>query len=185
MERLEYYLKYFTGCKNVLDIGCGSGIFLELMAKKGIRAEGVDISREVVKSCKKKGLKVISGNAIAFLKKKKKIYDGILISDVIEHLQPNEAKQLIKNCYSALKPSGKIVIITCDPKDIKDVLNGFWTDITHVRYYPLVVMKKLLESAGFKDIERSFRELLGKVRDLYYRKKVIRSWFHRRWTDHP
>ena len=37
--RLESYLPFFAGAADVLDIGCGRGEFLELLAGAGIRAE--------------------------------------------------------------------------------------------------------------------------------------------------
>ncbi|OGF44524.1 MAG: hypothetical protein A2452_12850 [Candidatus Firestonebacteria bacterium RIFOXYC2_FULL_39_67] len=59
MERLEYFSLYFANCKNVLDIGCGEGVFLEIKKRKGITSLGVDIDKGVAERCAKKGLQVI------------------------------------------------------------------------------------------------------------------------------
>ena len=56
MERLEYFSLYFANCKNVLDIGCGEGVFLEIKKRKGITSLGVDIDKGVAERCAKKGL---------------------------------------------------------------------------------------------------------------------------------
>ena len=42
----------------VLEIGCGSGVLMEAALKKTKNVQGVDVDKEAVKFCKKKGLNV-------------------------------------------------------------------------------------------------------------------------------
>lgn len=46
----------------VLDIGCGEGEMLELLAKKGVKARGLEIDQNNVSVCLKKGLSVLQGD---------------------------------------------------------------------------------------------------------------------------
>ena len=52
----KFYVPYFTGRKDVLDIGCGRGEFLDLMREAGVPARGIDLSAESVDLCRQKGL---------------------------------------------------------------------------------------------------------------------------------
>ena len=71
----------------ILDLGCGDGIFLELLKENGIAGEGLDISEVAVEKAKNKGLLVkqfdFSGSPLPFV-------DGAFASavllDVLEHL---------------------------------------------------------------------------------------------------
>lgn len=48
----------------VLDVGCGDGALLQLLAEtKGVDGRGVELSREKVNLCVKRGLSVIQGDA--------------------------------------------------------------------------------------------------------------------------
>ena len=56
--RLESYLPYFDGASDVLDVGCGRGEFLDLLAARGISARGLDLNHEMVEVCRARGLDV-------------------------------------------------------------------------------------------------------------------------------
>ncbi len=181
MERLEYFSQYFTGCKNVLDIGCGTGPFLELMKKQGIPSVGVDINKEVAESCIKKGLKVACADALLFLEGKNELYDGIMISNLVEHLHPPQVKELLEKCFISLKSGGFVLVAVPDPKNIKDVLGDFWEDTTHVRMYPVSVLNKMFLAAGFqveKIVEKKYDypKLLWKLRDALRNALVGPYW---------
>ncbi len=47
--------KYFPKVSEVLDIGCGTGIWMELFKELGIRTYGLDISIDMLKFAKSKG----------------------------------------------------------------------------------------------------------------------------------
>ena len=57
-ERQSAFIKYFKGCRNVLDIGCGRGEFQELLRDHEIGGRGIDIDEDMVNFCKSKGLDV-------------------------------------------------------------------------------------------------------------------------------
>ncbi|BAF70277.1 class I SAM-dependent DNA methyltransferase [Nitratiruptor sp. SB155-2] len=44
------------GIKNFLDLGCGSGVFMQLAIEKDMEPFGVDLSTEMVRRCHEKGL---------------------------------------------------------------------------------------------------------------------------------
>jgi methionine biosynthesis protein MetW len=53
-----------TPGSRVLDVGCGDGALLKLLAEtKGVDGRGVELSRENVNLCVKRGLSVIQGDA--------------------------------------------------------------------------------------------------------------------------
>lgn len=58
-----------TSSSRVLDVGCGDGALLKLLAEtKGVDGRGVELSREKVNLCVKSGLSVIQGDADSDLK---------------------------------------------------------------------------------------------------------------------
>jgi len=96
----------------VVDIGSNDGILLEPLIKKGVKAIGVDPSKNVGKIANKKGLKTLIG----FFNSKivKKIIneyekaDVIIASSIFTHL--NDPLGFIENCRDLLKNDGRLII---------------------------------------------------------------------------
>ena len=63
-RRLESYLPFFAGASDVLDVGCGRGEFLELLAAAGVSAKGIDLNHEMVEACRARGLEVVEADAV-------------------------------------------------------------------------------------------------------------------------
>jgi len=160
-ERFKKYMRYFEGCKNVLDIGCGRGEFLELARERGIGAKGVDVNEDMVKYCQSRGLDVVKADAIEYLESlEDKSLDGVFMAQVVEHLEPKYLVNLLKLCYRKLKFGYYIVIETVNPLSLSSLMN-FYADLTHKKPVHPDTLKFLLEYVGFRDIEIRFHEELS------------------------
>ena len=59
-------LPYFDAARaDVLDVGCGRGEFLDLLAAHGIAARGIDLNHEMAEVCRARGLDVTEADAVA------------------------------------------------------------------------------------------------------------------------
>lgn len=143
-QRRAIWINYFRGCGNVLDVGCGDGYFLEMLSEQGITCEGLELDHKKVESARKKGLTVYESSAQDFVKKGDKRYGGIFCGHIIEHLNGQEAVELIYHCSRLLAPGGRLVILTPNYGHPLIVQN-FWLDITHVRPYPRLLLERILE----------------------------------------
>ena len=82
VSNLEYTLNdlgqpFQNNSINLVDIGSGNGFFLKYLSEKypNIKAEGVDLSKECIESCQKRGLNVNIGDVFSLIPEKK--YDFI------------------------------------------------------------------------------------------------------------
>ena len=90
----------------ILDVGCGTGANLEMLAQFGT-AEGVDVSDDALEFCRKKGLKVQKGLAET-LPYDDNSFDITTALDVIEHLDDDIAG--LKEMHRVTKPGGYSLI---------------------------------------------------------------------------
>lgn len=143
-------VQFFRGCRKVLDIACGSGIFLELLKEEGIEGIGVDREEGVVQKALSRGLKVVQEDIFHFLKNVKDSYDGIFCSHFLEHLDFERVKELIELISERLEKEGILVIVTPNPASIRLHLFGFWRDPEHVRFYTGNLLQAVFEHYHFK-----------------------------------
>lgn len=168
------FLKFFTNCSPVLDIGCGRGIFLELLRTAGIEGVGVDHAQESLDFCKEKGLSVYCEPANSFLAQHQGQFGGIFCSHVIEHMGYEDASKLLELCHAALRPEGRLVLVTPNPEDLSVMSETFWLDPTHVRPYPKVLIESMMQACGFKVIVAE--QFLGSLRLVGRRRLPVYFW---------
>lgn len=155
-QRQMSFLRYFEGCKNVLDIGCGRGEFLELLRDNGIIGYGIDIDEIMVDFCRSNGFDVEKTDAIAYLEKlEDKSLDGIIIDQVIEHLDPNYLIKLLRLCHQKLNFGYYIVIETVNPLSLVSLAN-FYIDMSHKRPIHPETLKFLMNYENFREVETIF-----------------------------
>jgi 2-polyprenyl-3-methyl-5-hydroxy-6-metoxy-1,4-benzoquinol methylase len=177
------FVKFFREAFPVLDIGCGRGIFVEMLSEVGIPAMGLDHSDEAVSSCLKKGLQVHQEDARTFLSRTEQKFGGVFCSHVIEHLAYEDALELIRLCHRVLRPGGVLLLVTPNCLDLAVISEIFWLDPTHVRPYPTPLLRSMLERNGLRVIlERKFVghwRLIGRRRLLGYvvRRLVLGRYF--------
>lgn len=131
----------------ILDVGCGTGANLEMLAQFGA-SEGVDVSDDALEFCKAKGLKVHKGLA-ENLPFQDESFDVVTALDVVEHLDNDVAG--LKEMHRVLKTGGKTLIFV--PAFMW--LWGVQDDISNhrIRYTKKQIVERL-EKAGF-EIERA------------------------------
>lgn len=143
------FVPVFAQCERVLDLGCGRGVFLQLLREAGIMAQGVDLAKEAVEACRTKGFEIIQEDVLAFLAHQEPIWDGIFCSHLIEHLSYPQAMALLEGCYKALTRGGVLVVVTPNSLDLRVISEIFWLDPSHVRLYPLPLLVDMLSEVGF------------------------------------
>jgi 2-polyprenyl-3-methyl-5-hydroxy-6-metoxy-1,4-benzoquinol methylase len=155
-EKQTAFVQYFKGYKNVLDIGCGRGEFLELLKKQGIDGKGVDIDENMVNFCKSKGIDVELIDAISYLETvEDKSLDGIFIDQVVEHLESDYLIKMIGICYKKLIYGGILIAETVNPLSFASFAN-FYIDLSHKRPIHPETLKFILGAAGFRDMEMKY-----------------------------
>lgn len=156
LQHQANFIDYFTGCTNVLDIGCGRGEFLELAKDRGITARGIDVDEDMINFCKSRGLDAELKDAIEALQEiEDKSLDGIFVSQVVEHLSPDYLINLLNLCNKKMKYGFYIIIETVNPLSLFSLAN-FYIDLSHVKPVHPETLKFLVNTAGFRDVETRF-----------------------------
>ncbi len=106
LNYLKSVVENFNNIKNVLDVGCGGGFFLDLFKKYNKKTYGVEVGDDSYLIAKKKH-KMYYGNFDNNLNLKKK-FDLIIMRGVVEHVE-NPKKYILK-AQKILKKDGYIFI---------------------------------------------------------------------------
>ena len=126
----------------ILDVGCGRGkILANLSNKLKLLSKPIGLD---IESHKDKSKKIIFKkiDALTFVSKTKSTFDLILIKQTIHLLKRKQVINILSKCKNKLKPNGKIIILSLDPK--KNEIPAF------------SLMKKKLQISLNKD-EKLFR----------------------------
>lgn len=173
------FLKYLAGLPGpIADIGCGRGMFLAELKAAGYEAVGVDASDESVEVCRARGLKIVRADALEYLEGQHNQLGGIFLSHVIEHFTPDQAVEFLGLARWALRPGGRLVVVTPNAADLWTMTELFWLDTTHVRPYPVLLLKSLCKEAGMRPVAAGSHGLgwqpMGRRRILqYYWRRIV------------
>lgn len=151
-ERQRQYLDYFSECKNVVDIGCGRGEFLELLKENHIGATGVDTYDEFVEYCKERKLSAVCDDGGHYLKTIEST-DGIFVGQVVEHLKEYQIIDLCNTAFEKMESGSYLVIETPNPTSLAIYTHAFYVDPSHVKPVHPLTMEYFLQKAGFKNIK--------------------------------
>lgn len=138
----------------VVDVGCGRGEWLSLLAEAGISAYGVDTNEVVVERCRAQGLDVRAGDALVHLRE---LEPGSLRAvtsfHVVEHLSLDTLVGLIDAALVALAPGGVLVLETPNPTNLNVGAASFYLDPTHLKPLHPQFLEFLVEQRGFASVE--------------------------------
>jgi len=157
-------LKTFTKTNSIsLDVGCADGSFSKMLRDElGFTTYGIDISKDVVELAKKNNVIAIQHDLNKNLPYKNNSFDVIIACEIIEHIFDTD--KLISEFNRVLKKDGIIIISTPNLASLTNrirLLFGLYpeyvpqynaTSPLHIRAYTIPILKKQLESHGFKII---------------------------------
>jgi SAM-dependent methyltransferase len=149
---------------HILDVGCGTGANLELLARFG-DAEGVDVSPDALAFCRERGLQNVRLGEAEHLPFADASFDLVTGLDVVEHLDDDVAG--LQEMRRILRPGGRALLFV--PAFM--FLWGVQDDISnHRRRYTLKELTETVSASGL-EVERAtyanitffFPVLLGRL----------------------
>jgi len=130
---LAKWIKKYFKPKEVVDIGCGSGLYVNSLRDQKIKAVGYDINPVV------KGKKYLTKKSIFDVNHKSEL---IICLEVAEHIETKYNDEIVKSLYNNLKPGGTLIFTAAFPGQqgighINCQLKEYWlekfTDIGLIR----------------------------------------------------
>ncbi|MCK5148325.1 methyltransferase domain-containing protein [bacterium] len=128
---------------NIIDFGCGPGLYTSRFAEKGAKVTGIDFSRRSIQYAKKiayqKELDITyyQQNYLEFETEKQFDLITMIFCDFCA-LSPNQRTELLQKFYYLLKPNGSILLDVYALESFRqreeqsiyeiNLLNGFWSD---------------------------------------------------------
>lgn len=150
-----------TGELSFADIGCGRGIFLDILKDEHIACIGVDSNSASAKKAIENNHTVYIGDAKTYINEiEKESISGISLLEVAEHLTFEYISELLNTAFEKIAKGGCIIIETINPYCYKRFGN-FHIDPSHINFTSPDAYKLLLEIIGFKNIELYFYAPIG------------------------
>ncbi|WP_292470689.1 class I SAM-dependent methyltransferase [Methanolobus sp.] len=127
---------------NILDLGCGPGLYCEIMTKRGHKVTGVDFSKNSIEYARKEamkkgmGIEYVNQNYLELNEENK--YDLVMmVFTDLGVLKPHEREILIRNVHRGLKPGGTFIFDVLSDRNLDTKVSertwemeesGFWKD---------------------------------------------------------
>jgi SAM-dependent methyltransferase len=171
--------QYLPRSGDVLDLGCGFGLFSLYYAqvRPGLRLHGVDldarrvgIAREAARRLGLANVEYVVGDARGF--RARRSYAGAYMLDIVHHVPPEAVRPLFRELRTALAPGGSLVV-----KDV-DTRPAYKRWFTHAldlvvspgsppHYWAAETLQATLEEAGFEVFRHAMVDVLPYPHVLY------------------
>jgi 2-polyprenyl-3-methyl-5-hydroxy-6-metoxy-1,4-benzoquinol methylase len=143
----------------VLDVGCGNGANMKLLAAKGHYVAGVTLSDAEAHAVRALGFDCIvcdiAQNTVPFCIAS---FDALLFSHVLEHLA--WPQDVFKGCLTLLRPGGSVYVALPNVLRLQNrfkLVTGRFRyeetgimDRTHLRFFDFATAAELVEGAGVR-----------------------------------
>ena len=154
-SELKFRVPFLTPAGGrLLDVGCGSGVFLQAAREAGWQISGVDFDHKAVRSAHAMGLNVLLGGIEQF-SGKENYFDVITMGHVIEHV--HDPKEILVAVNRLLKPGGTLWIETPNINSVGHYFWGrHWRGLEPPRHFVIFnhgSLRSLLDLVGFEKIE--------------------------------
>lgn len=150
LEQIDYYL---PNNGTIIDLGCGQGIICKFLAKSQKRnIVGVDSNAKILPKSEIKNLKFISADVTKYPIKKA---EGVILSDVLHHIDVKYQKKLLIDISKSLKSKGVLVIKEIDSEEfVRSALSRLWDFLLYpkdkISYWSSTKLRDFLGKLGFE-----------------------------------
>lgn len=166
--------------KNLLDVGCGTGEFLDLAYKQGWQPKGVETSEYAVNYAKGNYNIEVFSDDLGDVRFPDKYFDVITMWDSIEHL-PDPRKEL-SEINRILKTGGLVYISTTNLSGFSQKLFGTTSNQfcpeEHIYYFTPGTAARLLKDCGFSQVKVKTQHIFIFNVIFFYIKKMRKKHDH-------
>ena len=158
MENRDKHIRNFlrSGSGALLDLGAGTGYYLNGFAKNFSSINAIDSSKEMLNIFKNnnRGKKFIAikSDALKFSASKK--FDRILCIGLLNYLGKTDAAHLVRKIYSLLKNGGKVLLSAPDEQKVSGrAYKQIWKARgVKINLYSKKFLLEKMRAAGFRNI---------------------------------
>lgn len=149
----DFVKKYRLKNRKIIEIGCGRGEYLSLMAQCCVKVSGIEYGAESVKYCRSEQLDVSKQYIQSRTKLKNAPFDAFFILNFLEHM-PNPNSALRGICANLTTDGVGIVEVPNFDMIIRNKLfSEFISD--HLLYFTGETLKTTLNNNGFEVVEQN------------------------------
>jgi ubiquinone/menaquinone biosynthesis C-methylase UbiE len=173
----EYLQKFISPSSVVADIGAGYGDFINQIRARAKYA--VDTTPEAAGSYAA-DVQFVRANPIETVDLPAGSIDVVMLSNLLEHLSPEQCNALFDRLERALTAAGRVIVVQ---PNYPYCSRHYWDDFTHVRAWSHISLKDFLVSRNFKivTLEKRFLPFSFKshLPKSYYATKLYLASFWR------
>ena len=133
----------FQGPDTIVDLGCGTGEFLNDCRRRKRDAIGVDSNETLANRCRAQGLKVENDSICELHSLKGREFKYAVCDNVLEHLEVNQIQRFFERVGTLLAPRGTLICVV--PGRM-----GFRKDPTHKTYVTGELLEHFLKGIKLK-----------------------------------
>ncbi len=155
-ERFRPYVPLLRGYGPVLQLACGRGELLDLLADAGEAATGVEPDEGPAREARRRGRDVVHADVLGYLEADPAPgpFRAVVCAGLVERLEPPQALRVLAGARRVLAPGGRLLAATANPASYPVVSRRFWNDPRGTRLYDVRLLEYLCTRAGFV-VERS------------------------------
>lgn len=169
------YLPHMPKSKDarIVDLGTGLGHFLFFLRERGYtNILGVDVGKEVIEFCRRKGLPVVESEIIMYLENLREPVDCFILNDVLEHQVKPTMWRMLEGIRASLKEGGVFLVKVPNMGNPLLGNDGRYIDITHEVGFDQHSMKQTLLMAMFREVK-----VMGT--DIYVTESALKNFLAR------